>query len=273
MVVFTRLIFCFFFILVFLEASGAHEPFPIGARAAGLSGAAVTLADVWAIRHNVAGIASLNKTEIGLFAENRFNLAAFSTVGLQVVFPAKKLGVLGVDLSRFGDQWYNEQRIGVGLGHRLGTVNLGIKADLLQTHLEELGSKKVIAISLGGQSEVIPGLIFGASVFNINQAKLSDFMDERLPTVMRAGLSYQPIKQVLLVTEAEKHLEYPVNLKVALEYKIIEKLTLRTGVATATDQFSFGTGFQAKQLSFDYGFGRQSILGNIHQLAVSFKWK
>ncbi len=273
MVVFTRLTFCFLIILWALQAYAAHEPFPIGARAAGLSGAAVTLTDVWAIRNNVAGIASLKKPEVGLFAENRFNIAAFSTVGLQAVFPIKKVGAIGIDLSRFGDQWYNEQRIGIGFGHRLGTVSLGIKADLLQTHLEELGSKKVVAISFGGQSEVIPDLVFAASVFNINQAKLSDFMDERLPTVMRAGLSYQPIKQVLLVTEAEKHLEYPVNMKVALEYKIIEKLTLRTGIASATDQFSFGTGFQAKQLQFDYGFGRQSVLGNLHQLAISFKWK
>jgi len=273
MVVFTRLIFCFLLVLKFLGAYAAQEPFPIGARATGLSGASVTLSDVWAIRNNVAGIAALKKTEFGVFAENRFNIAAFSTVGFQAVFPTKKLGVLGIDASRFGDEWYNEQRIGIGFGHQLGTVKLGIKADLLQTHLAELGSKKVVAISFGGQSEVIPHLIFGASIFNVNQAKLADFVDERLPTVMRAGLSYQPIKQVLLVTEAEKQLEYPVNLKVALEYKIIEKLTLRTGLATATEQFSFGTGFQAKQLQFDYGFGLQSVLGSIHQLSISFKWK
>lgn len=273
MVVFTRLTFCFILIFCLSKTSAAHEPFPIGARTTGLSGAAVTLTDIWAIRNNVAGIASLKKTELGLFAENRFNIAAFSTVGLQAVFPTKKAGVFGIDFSRFGDQWYNEQRIGIGFGHRLGMVNLGIKADFLQTHLEELGSKKMVAISLGGQSEVIPHLVFGASIFNINQAKISDYQDERLPTVMRAGLSYQPIKQVLVITEAEKHVEYPVNIKVALEYKLIEKLTLRTGVATATEQFSFGTGFQVKQLQFDYGFGRQAILGNLHQLAISFKWE
>ena len=273
MVVFTRLTFCFLLIFKLSKAFAAQEPFPMGARAAGLAGAAVTLTDVWSIRNNVAGIASLEKVELGLFAENRFNIAAFSTVGLQVVLPTKKMGVFGVDVSRFGDQWYNEQRIGIGFGHRLGTVNLGIKADVLQTHLEDLGSKKVIAISLGGQSEVVPHLVFGASIFNINQAKLSYYPDERLPTVMRAGLSYQPIKQVLVITEAEKYVEYPVNFKVALEYKLIEKLTLRTGVATAMEQFSFGTGFQAKQLQFDYGFGRQSVLGNLHQLAISFKWK
>ncbi|QNF35554.1 hypothetical protein HUW51_23645 [Adhaeribacter swui] len=273
MVVFTRLTFCFFLIFKFSETFAAHDPFPIGARATGLSGAAVTLSDVWAIRNNVAGIAALKKAEIGVFAENRFNIAAFSTAGLQAVFPTKKLGVWGVDASRFGDEWYNEQQIGLGFGHRLGTVNLGIKADILQTRVAELGSKKVVVLSFGGQSEVIPHLVFGASIFNLNQAKLSDFMDERLPTVMRAGLSYRPIKQVLLVTEAEKQLEYPANIKVGLEYKIIEKLTLRTGLATATEQFSFGTGFQAKQLQFDYGFGQQLVLGSIHQLAVSFKWK
>ncbi|PSR56099.1 hypothetical protein AHMF7605_22635 [Adhaeribacter arboris] len=89
---------------------------------------------------------------------------------------------------------------------------------------------------------------------------------------MRAGLSYQPVSSVLLVTEAEKHLDYPVNVKVGLEYKLIAKLSLRAGIATATEQFSFGTGFQAKQLQFDYAYGRQTVLGNLHQLAISYKW-
>ncbi|MDQ4139291.1 MAG: hypothetical protein M3142_02085 [Bacteroidota bacterium] len=271
MVVFTRLLFCIF-LLIALKGSAAHEPFPIGARAAGLAGAAVTLSDVWSIRNNVAGIASLKKPELGIFAENRFNVAAFTTVGLQVIYPTQKFGVLGIDLSRFGDQWYNEQRLGIGFGHRLGTVNIGIKADILQTHIEELGSKRAVAISLGGQSEVISHLVFAASIFNINQAKLAEYTDERLPTVMRAGLSYQPIPSVLLVTEAEKHLDYPVNVKVGLEYKLLDKLNLRAGIATATEQFSFGTGFQAKQLQFDYAFGRQTTLGNLHQLAISYKW-
>ncbi|PSR56050.1 hypothetical protein AHMF7605_22390 [Adhaeribacter arboris] len=137
MVVFTRLLFCIF-LLIALKGSAAHEPFPIGARAAGLAGAAVTLSDVWSSRNNVAGIASLKKVEIGIFAENRFNVTAFTTVGLQAVLPTKKLGSIGVDLSRFGDQWYNEQRLGIGFGHRLGTVNIGIKADLLQTHIDKI---------------------------------------------------------------------------------------------------------------------------------------
>ena len=251
----------------------AHQPFPIGARAAGLAGAAITLSDVWAIRNNVSGIASLTKPEIGIFAENRFNVAAFTTVGLQAVYPMKKFGSIGVDVSRFGDQWFNEQRLGIGFGHRLGTVNIGIKADLLQTHIEEVGSNRTLAISLGGQSEVVPHLIFAASVFNINQARFAEYSDERLPTVMRAGLSYQPISQVLLLTEAEKDLEYPVNFKVAIEYTILAKLILRTGIATATEQFSFGTGFRAKKLQFDYGFGRQTVLGNMHQLSISYKWE
>jgi hypothetical protein len=83
---------------------------------------------------------------------------------------------------------------------------------------------------------------------------------------MRTGISYQPITQVLVLTEVEKELDYPVNVKVGLEYQLLQKLTLRAGVATATEQLAFGTGFRAKKLQFDYGFGRQSVLGNLHRL-------
>jgi hypothetical protein len=106
-----------------------------------LAGAAVTLSDVWAIGNNVAGMAGLKKTSIGIFAENRFGIQAFTTVGLQAVYPTPKYGNIGLDLIRFGDQLYNEQRLGLGYSHRLGPVNIGLKADILQTHLQNLGSK------------------------------------------------------------------------------------------------------------------------------------
>src|SRR5688500_9814606 len=219
-------------LLLFLSRTtvfAGNDHIPLGARAAALSNASVGISDVWSLHNNVSGIARLEKPELGVFAENRFGMKAFSTVALVGAMNLSSNSGIGVQLFRFGDKLYNEQRLGIGFAHQLGQVSLGLKADLLQVHVEEFGSKRVVAFSFGGQSEVVPGLVFGAHVYNLNQAKLAEFEDERVPTVMKAGISYRPGKKVMLNVETEKDLELDADFKAGLEYQMNEKLALRTG--------------------------------------------
>jgi hypothetical protein len=248
----------------------SNDPQPVGARSAGMAGVMVTLSDVWSISNNVAGITALNEPGLGIFAENRFNLKALSTVTLQGVYPLKNKGWVGLELSRFGDKLYNEQKFGLGYAHKIGPVSLGLKATILQLHLEELGSKRTVALSFGGQSEIIPSLIFGAHIHNLTQARLADFQDERFPTVMTAGLTYKPGEKTLLSLETEKDLERPANFKGGLEYKVIEQLALRTGFSSARQSATAGVGFTSRQLQIDYALGGHSVLGFSNYLSVTY---
>ncbi|GEO06864.1 hypothetical protein AAE02nite_45280 [Adhaeribacter aerolatus] len=258
------------FVLFLSSAQADNYPNPAGARTNGLAGVAVTLADVWAVSNNIAGITALKKPAAGVYAENRFNLKALSTVTLQGVYPIAKQGALGIELMRFGDKLYNEQKLGLGYAHRIGPVSLGLKATLLQLHLEQLGSRRAVALSFGGQSEIIPKLTFGAHIFNFNQAKLASYQNERFPTVMQAGLAYQPSAKLLLSLETEKDLEHAADLKGGLEYKPITQLALRTGFSTARQAATAGVGFVSRQFSIDYALGSHSVLGISNHLSISF---
>jgi hypothetical protein len=249
-------------------AAGA-DPGPLGARAGGLAGAALTLTDVWAVNNNIAGLAALKKPALGAFAENRFNLKAFTTVACLGAYPVKPGTALGLAFSRFGDKIYNEQQVGLGLAHQLGPVRLGLKATLWQVHLEGLGSKRALAFSFGGQSEVVPHLVFAAHIFNFNQARLADFQQERLPTVMAAGLSYQPAASLLLTLQTEKDITMPAELQAGLEYVLLDKLALRAGVSPTRKALSGGAGWKARALQVDYALGGHTALGLRHQVSVS----
>jgi hypothetical protein len=244
----------------------------IGARAAGLSNAAVTLADVWALSNNVAAIGKLEQPQLGTYAENRFMIKGFNSVAFQAVYPTEKYGVAGLDLYRFGDQLYNEQRLGLGYAHRLGAVSLGVKADLLQVRIQGLGSRKAVAFSFGGHSEVVPDLVVGAHIYNVNQARLAEWQDERVPTVMKAGLSYRPIDKLMLNVETEKQLQLPADFKAGIEYRIIDKLALRTGFSSLAQAASFGVGFRARALEVDYAAGARSALGLSNHLSVAYRF-
>ncbi|MFD2514569.1 hypothetical protein ACFSRY_11890 [Pontibacter locisalis] len=260
------LITCLYPYLAFAQADT-----PIGARAAALGNASVTLPDLWAVHNNIAGVASLEQPQIGVYMENRFGVQAFTTAAFAAVYPTKQYGSYGLSISRFGDELFSQQHLGLGIGHKLGQFSLGAKLDVWQVSVKGYGNQKALALSVGGQAEIIPGLYFGAKAYNLNQAKLSAFEDERLPTVMKAGLAYKPFHKLLLAVETEKNIDYDANFKAGIEYQLLqEKLVLRTGFHTLTNQASFGAGFTARHLKIDYAFGSATLLGPSHHLSVGY---
>jgi len=251
----------------------AQADVPFGARAAALGNAAVTFQDSWALFQNPAGIAGLKQPEIGVYADTRFGISAFTTVALQAVYPTGKYGNYGVSFSRFGDALFNRQHIGFGASHALGQFRVGAKVDIWQLAVQGYGSRKVVTLSLGGQAEIIPDLYFGAYAYNLNQARLSDFEEERLPTIMKAGLGYRLYYKLYLALETEKSLEHDADFKAGIEYTFLDdKLALRTGFSTLTNKATAGAGFKAHQLLIDYAFGATTLLGYSHHLSVTYKF-
>jgi hypothetical protein len=238
-----------------------------------MSGAAVNLQDVWAVTNNIAGLTQLKKPALGAYAANRFNLKALSTVTIQGGYPLAKAGTIGLEFSRFGDKLYNEQQIGLGFAHRLGPVSLGIKATLWQVHLEELGSKRTVAFSFGGQSEVIPNLLVGAHIFNLNQARLAKYQDERLPTIMTAGLTYKAGQKILLSAQTDKSLDFSADFKAGVEYLIVEQLAIRTGFSSVTQSATGGVGFKARAFQIDYALGGHAVLGISNHLSIAYQFE
>ena len=252
-----------------------------GARAAALGNASVTLSDGWAIGNNVAGLGQLTAPSVGFYAENRYLLSALNTVAVAAALPLgavaagrARSGVVGVEVQRFGGRLYSEQRVGAGYGYRGGLVSIGARVDVLQLSIEGLGSRRAVAVSLGGQAELVPRrLVFGAYLYNLNQARLADYQQERVPTVLKAGLSYRPTAKVQLNIETEKDVEQDADFKAGLEYRIIDKLALRAGFRTLTEETSGGVGFQAGALQVDYAAAWHAALGLSQHLSVGVSFR
>ena len=265
-----------------------------GARAAALGNASVALAgEVWSMGNNVAGLAEIQRPSVGFYAENRYFSSALNVGALTVVLPLGRAsetpgaatgtaptpaaarawarnGVVAFEAQRFGGALYNETRLGAGYAYRFGQISLGARADVLQVSIEGLGSRRVVLGTLGGQIEVVPQrLSFGASLYNISQTKLASYQNERVPTVLKAGLAYRPSAQVLLVVETEKDVERDANFKAGLEYRPVPALAARLGLASLTEQASAGIGVLAGAFQLDYAAAFQQALGFSQHLSVS----
>jgi len=266
-----RLISCLLVILC-LSAHAQSGKFPMGARNAALGGASVTLADQWSVFNNVGAMGLLDGDFAFTSYQNRFGISELSTMGAGYV---RDFGnsAAGVGVFRFGDEFFSEQRVNVAFGHQLDRVSLGASIDYLQYNIATVGSRGVMVIEFGGVAEITKQIHFGAHIFNLNQATLVKGTYERIPTVMKAGLSYRPSDDLLFNIETEKDLDFDEVFKAGLEYRIVERVFVRTGFRTAPFNGSFGIGFRPKQFQFDYAFSNDTNLGAIHELSVSYQFK
>jgi len=241
----------------------------VGARAIGSANASINYTDVWAAHNNIAGLAEFKGTQVGAGFNNRFGVSGFNTMSLAA---AHQIGetTTALTIKRFGDNLYNESVIGIGAAHRLDFVSLGLKANILQVAIDELGSKTNVALEFGGLVHVNDEITVGANIFNLNQAKIANYNDERFSTVLKAGLTYHPSDKLFATIEAEKDVEYKHNVKVGLEYFVIEKLAVRTGFSTLNQNISFGLGLKLNKFDIDYALSYHNQLGVSNAISLGY---
>lgn len=246
--------------------------FNFGARSAALGGASLTLGDEFSLFNNLGGLGLVENHAVFAGYQSRFNVSGLQTIGAGAVYTSA-IGNAGIGFYKFGDDLYSEQRIHLGIGNKIQMVSLGLGVDLLQYNIETIGSRRVLAIEFGGIAEISEQFVFGAHIFNLNQAELSEETGQRIPTVMKGGFSYRPSKELIINIEVEKDLGFDEVIRAGVEYQLIENVFLRTGISTNPFLNSFGIGFHPKNFKLDYAYSSDSNLGSIHDLTLAYSLK
>lgn len=251
---------------------GQSGDYSTGSRSAAMGSASATLSDTYSIFNNPAGLASVD--DAGFFAsyENRYRLEDFQTMGAGISAPLRGFGI-GAGFYRFGGKLYNEQLIGVKASHKVGFMSLGAGVSYVQYNIEGLGTRGATVMELGGIAELNKKVHVGAHIYNLTQSSLVRNTGERVPTLMKLGLSLRPLQTVMLNIETSKDINHPAILRAGMEYAIIPQLTLRTGFSTLPFISCFGVGFKPGNLQVDYAFRNDARLGELHQMSISYAFK
>jgi hypothetical protein len=260
------------FILFLLYGYTAIAQLPyqlIGARTAGMGGAASAHPDVWATQNNIGALAGVQEISFSAGVQTRFNLPELSTSALAFAMPTPA-GVAGGSVSRYGFGPYHLTEATVGFAHQIRLVSIGAGAGFVQSATSGFGSRLVPLLSLGGTAELLPKLRLGAYVYNITQSKLNVETGEYLPTLLRAGLQWTLNTQVLLVAETEKDVDFPARFKGGIQYLLRSSLALRTGISTHPINVHGGLGLYPGNFRFDYALEHHGHIGLMHHL--SFGW-
>lgn len=265
-------------IILFLLVSGyVHGQIAndvVGASSTAMGGYSVTLSDVWSTNNNQAGLGFVKDVSGGIFYENRFLLKETSYRAGAFVLPVKT-GALGLSVASFGYELYNETKAGLSYGQRFGDkFSMGVQLNYLNTKLsQDYGSKNTLTAAFGLIARLNEELSLGVHVYNPTRSKLSEYDNEKVPTVMKLGLDYRFSEKVLLGVETEKNMNYDAVIKAGLEYHITEIFYLRGGISTNPTLSSFGFGLQMKNFKMDISSSFHQTLGMTPGISLIYSKK
>lgn len=244
----------------------------MGARSSGMGHASSCLTDEWSVFNNIGGLAKLTTLSAAFTYDAHPSFSPFNKTAAVFAVPLKKFGTAGLGIYRFGDKVYSEQILTTGFSSTFGLASLGIKLNYIQYNAAGFGRKGVWSISFGGIAALTPKLSIGAYVINLNQPKISHLDNERLPTILTAGLSFKTSDKTIVTTELTKDLDYKPVWKTGAEYQVYKKFSFRTGFNIHPVSGFFGLGFKPKKFSVDYSYQYRPGIGSRHQATVAYNF-
>jgi len=274
-------------IIVLTVISGAcfagGENYPIGARSAAMGNASATLADIWSVHHNQAGLSGILSPHAGIHYENRFGVKELSLKAavFAMPLPGSEGNVIGLSMTSFGYSSYNDTKIGLSYGKKLGDkYSVGLQLNYLQTNIAgDYGQKGAVAAEAGLQAEIIDDLQIGVHIFNPTRAKLFEYKIqdepeiERIPTIMRFGINYAFSEKVFITLETEKDVYFKAIFKGGVEYHPIDMLYLRGGISSDPVYNSFGFGLDMNNFRLDFAASKHQVLGYTTQISLVYNFE
>lgn len=244
---------------------------PVGSRSAGMGRSGVAMPDIWSLHRNQAGLAYMQDISFGVFYENRYLTKELSSKSGAFIIPSK-FGVFGMNVSQFGYELYNENKFGLAYARKFGEkIAVGLQLDYMHTHIaEEYGNKSLLTFEAGLIGQVTQNLYFGVHAFNPIQAQIAEYNNERMPAMMKMGLSYFFSKKVVVNADAEMDSENTLSFKTGAEYHITQPIYIRAGVATNPTINTLGFGFEYKKFKFDFSSSIHYVLGYSPQFSLIY---
>ncbi|MBU2020067.1 MAG: type IX secretion system membrane protein PorP/SprF [Bacteroidetes bacterium] len=245
---------------------------PMGARENGMGSAGVTAENSNSFFFNPGSIGSIETVEIGINYQNRFLLKEFSEQTISAIVPLKK-GVFSCGMYHAGNTLYQNTRVGAGYALALADhFFMGVQFNYQGIVLPEYyGRASKMTGEFGIYYKHNEHWKLGAAVFNFSNSRLSDFQDDRLSSLIRIGVNYQPSSIVQIVAEINKDLENDLPyLNAGLEYQPLSSLFLRVGIGTQPSNIGFGFGYKYKRLRFDLSCRYHPTLGFLPQIGLIY---
>ncbi|HAD97754.1 MAG TPA: hypothetical protein DCG19_10135 [Cryomorphaceae bacterium] len=244
-----------------------------GGRSAAMAHSSVAIEDVWAAHHNQAALAWLKKPEMGLSYENRYFLKDLAIGNSAFVYPTE-WGTLGLSMSYFGFELYNQSKFGLNYSRAFGRFfSFGLQVNYENFYVSEgTTTSGAVTYEAGIIGKPLPGLNIGFHIYNPTSQLKNTLTEETLPYIGRLGVRYEFSKDAALHAEVRKQQELPERYALGFEYRLIEILSLRTGAALQPLTNTFGLGLKFASFRTDLAYEYAQVLGSNATISLQYEF-
>ena len=258
------------FVSLYTKLNAQYNP---GAKQISMSNSDVALSnDVFSLFNNPAGLAQMNWRELGIYySPSPFGFSELAN-GFIAYHEPFDFGSIGVGAMTYGFELYRENKISVGFSYNyLNKFFAGAAVNLHTVSIKNYGSDNTFYLNIGGLFYLTQNFRLGFSVQNLNRASFGNEKDN-IPLIYNTGFSYGVMEDLTFNLAVEKDIRYNYSLRGAIEYYLLEYLSLRSGFSNEPSSYSAGIGINYSYFSLDYAFFTHTDLGLTHQagLIISF---
>jgi len=258
------------FVSLHTKLNAQYNP---GAKQISMSNSDVALSnDVFSLFNNPAGLAQMNWRELGIYySPSPFGFSELAN-GFIAYHEPFDFGSIGVGAMTYGFELYRENKISIGFSYNyLNKFFAGAAVNLHTVSIENYGSDNTFYLNIGGLFYLTQYFRLGFSVQNLNRASFGNEKDN-IPLIYNTGFSYGVMEDLTFNLAVEKDIRYNYSLRGAIEYYLLEYLSLRSGFSNEPSSYSAGIGINYSYFSLDYAFFTHTDLGLTHQagLIISF---
>lgn len=258
------------FVSLHTKLNAQYNP---GAKQISMSNSDVALSnDVFSLFNNPAGLAQMNWRELGIYySPSPFGFSELAN-GFIAYHEPFDFGSIGVGAMTYGFELYRENKISIGFSYNyLNKFFAGAAVNLHTVSIKNYGSDNTFYLNIGGLFYLTQYFRLGFSVQNLNRASFGNEKDN-IPLIYNTGFSYGVMEDLTFNLAVEKDIRYNYSLRGAIEYYLLEYLSLRSGFSNEPSSYSAGIGINYSYFSLDYAFFTHTDLGLTHQagLIISF---
>jgi len=242
----------------------AQEVFIPASRSQSLGGITVCLTDSWSVFGNQAGIAeTVNPTISGTF-QNFYLIKELSGRAGIFILPVQS-SVIAISIYQFGETTFRQEKFGMTYARKLSPkLNFGIQFNYYRFYLaEENQTLNSYGIEMGLLYRLSQMILLGIHTINPYKVSINTFSGNYdYPSKINMGANIEISKSFGFFTEIEKSVSYPVNVKTGIEYNIMNKFYLRSGISGKPNLLSAGIGFEINKMKIDLAVAYNQQLGN-----------
>ena len=228
----------------------------------GASAFSIQHADIGSCTINPASLAQLKQTAIGLYAQRPFLLKEmneYTAMAGIVTAPGNFAG----SICYGGYAGYNETHVQLAYGRKLGTkLDIGVQACYHRFQISNgYGAASTLTMKVGTVLHISDKLHTGFIVDNPLPNRFGQIKDEKLPTIILAGIGYEPSSKFLFSVKLQKEENHPVSINPVVQYNPVRRILIRAGIQPETNSSWLGAGFIFKQYRLDIAAAYHQQLG------------